>query len=107
VLRFLHPEVEWNTAFAGVSFRGHLGLAQGWEWLSEAAEHCTVTLQGIDDLPDDRVLVVVERTLRARGSGLEVKAPLFSVVTLRDGLITRMDESSSRADALEAMELSE
>ena len=45
VFRYLDPEVEWNTAFARVSFRGHLGVAQGWDWLSEAAEHYSVTLQ--------------------------------------------------------------
>jgi hypothetical protein len=36
-----------------------------------------------------------------------MSAPLFSVVTVRDGLIVRTDEFSGRADALEAAGLKE
>src|SRR5689334_4118551 len=72
VLRYLDPDVEWNTAFAGVSFRGHLGCAQGWDWLTEAADHYAVTVEEITELSDGRVLLVLDRTLKAKGSGVEL-----------------------------------
>ena len=107
VFRYLDPDVEWNTAFAGVSFRGHLGVAQGWDWLSEAAEHYTLTLNAVTALPDDRVLAVTDCTLKAKDSGIEITAQVFSIATVRDGVITRMDEYNSRPEALEAVGLSE
>jgi ketosteroid isomerase-like protein len=104
---YLDPDVEWNTAFAGMSFRGHLGCAKGWDWLTEVAEDYRVTLLEVTDLGADRVLAAVDRHVKGRGSEIEVSAPMFSVVTLRAGVIARMDEYSNRAEALEAVRLSE
>jgi ketosteroid isomerase-like protein len=107
VFRYLDSEVEWNTAFAGVSFRGRLECARGFDWLLEAVEHYSLTLQEVTDLGDAQVLAVMDRALKGSDSGIEVSAPLFSVITLRDGLIVRNDEYSDRTEALEAAELSE
>ncbi len=57
--------------------------------------------------PDDRVLAVVDCTLKAKDSGIEITAQVFSIATVRDGVITRMDEDNSRTEALEAVGLSE
>jgi ketosteroid isomerase-like protein len=38
---------------------------------------------------------------------VEVNAPLYAVITVRDGLIVEMDEYADRAEALEAAGLSE
>jgi ketosteroid isomerase-like protein len=100
---YLDPNVEWNTAFANMSFHGHLGCATGWDWLFEVAEDYRVTLVEVTDLGANRVLAEVDRTLKGKGSEIEVSAPMFSVVTLRGGLIARMDEYSSRAEAEEAV----
>jgi ketosteroid isomerase-like protein len=99
---YLDPEFEWNSAFAGVSFRGHLECARGIDWLLEAAEHYSVSLLEITDLGGDRVLAVLDRDLKGKETGIEMRAPLFSVLTLRRGLIVRNDEYSDRAAALEA-----
>jgi ketosteroid isomerase-like protein len=45
--------------------------------------------------------------MRGRATDIDVKAGIFIVVTVRDGLITRMDEYLDRADALKAAGLSE
>ena len=107
VFRYLDSGVEWNTAFAGVSFRGHLECARGFDWLLEAVEHYSLTLQEVTDLGDAQVLAVMDRALEGRDSGIEVNAPLFSVITVRNGLIVRNDEYSHRTEALEAAGLSE
>ena len=102
VFSYLDPDVEWTTAFAGMSFRGHLGCARGWDWLVEVAEDYRVTLLEVTDLGTDQVLAEVDRAIRGKGSEIEISAPMFSVVTLRGGLVARMEEYSSRAEALEA-----
>jgi ketosteroid isomerase-like protein len=95
----LDPDVEWNTAFAGLSFHGHQGCAAGWDWLFEVADDFRVSLTDVVDLGGDRVMAALDRVLKGKGSEIEVSAPMFSVVTLRNGLIIRMDEYSTRAEA--------
>jgi len=95
----LDPDVEWNTAFAGLSFHGHQGCAAGWDWLFEVADDFKLSLAEVVDLGGDRVLAALDRVLKGKGSEIEVSAPMFSVVTLRNGLIVRMDEYSTRAEA--------
>jgi len=107
VFRYLDPDVEWNTAFAGVGFRGHDGITEGWDWFAEAAEHYVLTLSSATALPDGRVLAVSDCKLKAKDSGIEIKGQVCSVATVRDGLITRMDEYNTRTEALEAVGLSE
>jgi ketosteroid isomerase-like protein len=48
--------------------------------------------------------VVFESSMRGRASGIDVKARIFALVTVRDGLIVRMAEYLERDDALEAAE---
>ena len=45
--------------------------------------------------------------MRGRATDIDVNAGIYVVVTVRNGLITRMDEYLERADALEAAGLSE
>ena len=99
LFRRLDPDVEWNTAFAGLSFHGHDGCAAGWDWLFEVADDFKLSLTEVNDLGGDRVLAALDRVLKGKGSEIEVSAPMFSVVTLRNGLIVRMDEYSTRAEA--------
>jgi hypothetical protein len=49
------------------------------------------------------VLAVTDCTLTAKDSGIEITAQVFSIATVRDGVITRMDEYNSRPEALEAV----
>lgn len=41
------------------------------------------------------MLAAVDRALKGKGSEIQVSAPMFSWVTLRGGLIARMDEYDS------------
>jgi ketosteroid isomerase-like protein len=43
---------------------------------------------------------------RGRGSGVPVDQRVFSVLTVRDGKVARIDDHTERADALEAAGLS-
>ena len=109
LIGYLHPEVEWKTAFslAGEVRRGHIEFARFCdEWL-EATEDYSVTVRDVTDLEDDRVFIVSDLEFKGKGSGIEVNGVSYAVVTVREGLISRIDESSSRNEALEAVGLSE
>ena len=103
----VHPNVEWKTALTGVTYRGYVGLSRGFDQLVDAAQDYRVTLKQAEDLGEDRVLAVVEASMKGKSSDIDVNATIFSVVTVRDGLITRMDEFLERRDALDAAGLQE
>jgi ketosteroid isomerase-like protein len=107
MLRYLHPNVEWKTALTGITYRGYNDLARGFDQLVDAAQNYGIEVQEVSDLGGSQVLVVVEAAMRGRATDIDVKAGIFVVVTVRNGLITRMDEYLERADALEAAGLSE
>jgi ketosteroid isomerase-like protein len=107
MLRYLHPNVEWKTALTGVTYRGYNELARGFDQLVDAAQDYGIEVQEVSDLGGNQVLAVVEAGMRGRSTDIDVKAGIFIVVTLRNGLITRMDEYVDRAAALEAAGLSE
>jgi ketosteroid isomerase-like protein len=101
-LDHMSPEAEWRPAFSGETYRGPLEMARGWDELLEAAEDYALTLLEVTDLGNDRVLAVFGPRLEGRSSGIHVNAAMFAVVSLQDGLITRLDEYTDRAEALEA-----
>ena len=70
-----------------------------WEDYEEVPEDFVAT--------DDRVVVTVRFRARGRQSGVGVNTRLYEVFTLREGKIVRMDEFTDRAEALEAVGLSE
>jgi ketosteroid isomerase-like protein len=96
----MNPEVEWNPAFSGETYRGQPEMARGWDELLEAAENYSIELLEVTDLDEDRVLAVFGPSLEGRSSGIHVNAAMFAVVTLENGLITRLDEYTDRREAL-------
>jgi ketosteroid isomerase-like protein len=109
LISHLHPEIEWKTAFslAGEVRRGHIEFARFCdEWL-EATEDYTVTVRDVTDLEDDRVFIVSDLEFKGKGTGIEVNGVSYAAVTVREGLIARIDEYSSRNEALEALGMSE
>jgi ketosteroid isomerase-like protein len=106
-LGYMNPDVEWNPAFSSETYSGPLEIARGWDELLEAAANYSLKLLEVTDLENDRVLAVFGPSLEGRTSGILVDAAIFAVVTLRDGLIVRVDEYTDRRGALEAVGLSE
>ena len=107
MMRCLHPEAEWKTALTGVTYRGYPDMASGFDQLVEAASIYRIEVEEIIDLGGDQVIAAVEAAMRGKASDIDVKAMIFVVVTVRNGVITRMDEYVERAEALEAVGLSE
>ena len=105
--RCLRPSAEWKTALTGVTYRGYGDIASGFDQLVEAASIYRIGIKEIIDLGGDQVIAAVEAAMRGKASDIDVKAMIFVVVTVRDGVITRMDEYVERAAAFEAVGLSE
>ena len=107
VLDYLSPEMEWNPVFSTETYRGQLDIARGWEDLLEATADYHLALHEAFDIDGDRVFVSFGPSLEGRSSGIKVDAAVFGIVTIRNGLITDLDEYSDRREALEAASLSE
>jgi ketosteroid isomerase-like protein len=105
LLSYLHPQVEWKTAFSleGETHRGHLDFLKVCDEFLDATEDYSVTVREVTDLGTDRVLVVSDLAFKGKGTGIEVNGVSCALITVRGGLIVRIDEFSNRNDALEAL----
>ncbi len=110
VLAFLHPAVEYNAvpaALEGGTAQGHRGYLRSWDAFLGASEDLRVTIKEVADLGGDEVFLASEMTAKWKGSQMTLSEPRFAVVTVREGLITRLNVHRDRAEALEAAGLSE
>jgi ketosteroid isomerase-like protein len=109
-LRFLSPDVVWES-LPLVGFRDvYRGRAEARKWLeqlTEVFEEVHLEIEQITPLNDDRVLTESTQIARGTGSGLPVEQRAWEIVWLADGLITRRQPFSTRDQALEAAGLRE
>jgi ketosteroid isomerase-like protein len=98
------PGIEWvedpQRADARV-YRGHEGVRESWErWLENFDEYGT----DVERMSDygDKVLVVAREHGRGKRSGATVSQRVYSVVSFRDGKITRYEEFLDEQAAREA-----
>ena len=73
----------------------------------EAVADLRIEAERIIDLGGERVLVLSRHTARGKQSGVPIEHEIGDVFTLRDGKIVRFDSYWDRAEALEAVGLSE
>jgi ketosteroid isomerase-like protein len=106
-MRYWHPNIEWKSALIGITARGYEGTAHGVDQFLDAAQDYRVNVPEVTDLGDSQVLAVMRLAMKGKASDIDVNATIFSIVTVEDGLIIRMDEYLERAEALEAVGLSE
>jgi ketosteroid isomerase-like protein len=114
VLALYDPDVEWDATrsplglVTGISvFHGHHGLRRAFREWYEGWDRVVDEVEEVIDAGEQVIAVV---TLRARGrsSGVDVEWEHYaSIWTIRDGRIVRVVWLPSRAEALEAVGLSE
>jgi ketosteroid isomerase-like protein len=107
VMRYLHPNIEWKSALIGVTTRGYEDTLHGVDQFLDAAQDYRVNVLEVTDFSDSQVLAVVRLAMKGKASDIDVNATIFSIVTVEDGLIIRLDDYLERAEALEAVGLSE
>ena len=97
-----HPEVEWSAPEDGTTYRGREGVRQRLEeWLESFGDY-SCEVQGVIDCGGDDVLVEAAEVGRGAASGAEVRSTNYELLTIRDGMITRIREYYDRDKALEA-----
>jgi len=104
VIDHLHADVRWRNLL-GLVFEGKRDCARAVDELMEASRYYSVRLHEVIDLGGNRVLAVQEVGMRGQRSGGAAALKVFSVLTLREGLIIEAAEYLNRAQALEAVGL--
>jgi ketosteroid isomerase-like protein len=106
VFELVAPDFVWNAGTFG-TYRGHGEIARAWDDLLETVDDYRLSVRNLRDCGDGRVFAAVDRTAKARASGIHATFPAFVVITVRDGLLVGLDEYLDRAEALEAVGLRE
>jgi uncharacterized protein len=99
------PNVVMNPNDVG-PYHGLDAMRDDFERWASAFEELEVSAEEFIDA-GDRVLVTAYHRGRGRTSRVEVDGRFYEVYTLRDGRVVRIDEYVERAEALEAVGLSE
>lgn len=102
VLEYVHPQIEWQTVFLGETVRGQTEAAAAWDDFLTWAEDYRPSLEEVADLGGEHVFAVVALVGQGKNSGMRMDARFFDVITVREGLIVRIEEHTSREQALEA-----
>jgi ketosteroid isomerase-like protein len=98
----LHPDIEivpFAAALEGRSYSGREGVRH---WLTEVL---TLTWDRFETLPEayrkagDQLIVYGHWSARVRASGTEIEMPATWVIEIRDGLISRWETFTDRAEA--------
>jgi SnoaL-like domain len=87
-------------------FQGHDGYRQLWRYWLDAFEDIRWDPEEMLDF-GGQILVTTQQRGHGSGSGVSVSEPVFQLFTLRRGLVVRQEDFIDRADALEAVGLSE
>jgi ketosteroid isomerase-like protein len=96
----LDPQVEWKTLFLDTTFRGHLGVARGWDDFLSWADHYRPWIEDAEDLGEEQVLVTVAFEGQAKDGGPQMSATFYAVFTVRNDLVAGVHEYTTRAEAL-------
>ena len=97
---YVHPEVEWQTVFLGTTVHGRLAGARVWDDYLQWASDYRPRLEEVEDLGGDRVFAVLSLAGRDKTTGREISSRFYDIFTIRDGMIGRLEEYTSRGEAL-------
>jgi ketosteroid isomerase-like protein len=103
-LRYFDPEIEWTSTgewIEGGTYRGHEGVRRYLGSLEAEIEDLRSEPVDLIDT-GDQVISSVRISGRGKASGAPVELTLISVGTFRNGLVYRIRNYPTMADALEA-----
>ena len=105
-LEFIHEDVEYLPVEESGAVRRHDGMRRYLEGWLDAWDEFRIVPTEFRESGED-VFVAFAMHGRGRGSGVEVRREGFQVWHFRDGRGARIEEYVDRAEALEAVGLSE
>ena len=102
-------EMDWSNSVGPLKgvYRGLEQVNEMFQSFREVWDRLRWDIQEVIDLDGGRVLIVNRVRMRGRTSHVEVEATGTQVWTMRDGKLASVKLYQSRADALEALGLSE
>ncbi len=106
---YMHPEVEWvplEGALDADASAGHEAVKGRLMAMLEVMGEPEIEAEEIIDA-GDRVVVAIRISGRGRGSGIDIEANWFHVLTPRDDMVARIEWYATRAEALGAAGLRE
>jgi ketosteroid isomerase-like protein len=109
-VEFFDPEVEWQTSAEDADAAIHRGLQALKRYLDqwiESLDGMHADVEEYIDVGDDRVFTWSRFTGLGRTSGAPADWYLATIFTMRDGKVVHGEEYFDRAEALEAVGLSE
>ena len=103
------PEVEFHSRFMEVGgvYRGHAGLRSWHQDLLDTWEYIRIELEWVIEVDDHTMVLLMTLYGKGRGSGVEVRQQIAHLDTLSAGKLARIVTYTDRAEALEAVGLSE
>ncbi|HEX3511827.1 MAG TPA: nuclear transport factor 2 family protein [Solirubrobacteraceae bacterium] len=104
VFELLDPDIRWTSAI-GETRTGKLGFAKTADELLAISASYSLTLHAITDLGGDHVLGEWQSDLTGQSSRVSASVEVYSLFTLRAGLIREIVEYRTRETALEAVKL--
>jgi ketosteroid isomerase-like protein len=112
IFRAYHPNIEWDMRRYSVwvedqrVFHGHDGIREFFRGWLQAFEDYEGEIHDLVDVGDKVVFTAVDRA-RGKQSGVKVDRRHAQVWTMREGKVMRIQCFDDRAQALEALGLSE
>jgi ketosteroid isomerase-like protein len=108
IRRLNHPQISWRTAVEDPDATTHHGREAVHRYLEDFIEALPLTAEAQErfELPDGRVFTTV-RFVGKSASGVPIDYPLTTVTTIEQGMVIHVDEYRDRADAFQAVGLSE
>ena len=111
-LSLLDPTIEWHTLperlVEGIEsfYQGYEGIRRFWHTYRSDFD-LDIEMQGVREVGDDRVVVLLGARLRGATSGIETETPVGLVMTVRDGKVIRSFDYPTHQEALKAVGLEE
>lgn len=111
LLEHLHPDAEYDISaaigpYAGMYY-GHAAIRNFLTSYLESWEYVRMEPEEFIEVGEDHVLVPLRLHMRGQGSGAGVEARTTNVWTVRNGKAMRVAVYNEKAEALQAVELSE
>ena len=105
IIPLLDERIEWrnpeDSPIAG-TWHGHQGVREWFAQAKEAFGDIQFTPHEFRELPDGRVLVLLRAGFRAKQSGIVMEVPYVHLITIRNGLVTRLQMYGDQHRALRA-----
>jgi len=105
--RDVQADAQWKPPNLNEAIQGKEAWLDFVSDLLDAVEDWRINIEDVSGLGDDHVLVASRNAIRGRGSGIQIDQAIWTVVAVKKGKIATISDFSERAEALEAVGLSE